>query len=211
MPEKSTKQKIDFDYKHIAHVALMLFIISVVAAALLGYTNSITKAKIAQQEKETNVEARQKVLTKADTFKRIKNAKTVAKKADHANASIVMEAYAGYQKGKLVGYTVKTNPQGYGGEVEILTGVDTRGKTTGMTIVSNSETAGLGAKCVEPDFQKQFKGLDTAKPLAVVKNGNPSGNGKIEAIAGATITSRAVTRGVNISMKVCKVLAGGAK
>lgn len=211
MPEKSAKKKIDFDYKHIAHVALMLFIISVVAAALLGYTNSITKSKIARQEKETNVEARQKVLTEADTFKQIKNAKAVAKKADRANASIVMEAYAGYKKGKLVGYTVKTNPQGYGGEVEILTGVDIKGKTTDITIVSNSETAGLGARCVEPGFQKQFKGLDTAKPLTVVKNGNASGNGKIEAIAGATITSRAVTRGVNISMKVCKALAGGAK
>lgn len=205
------KKKIDFDWGHIAHVAIMLLIICVVAAALLGLTNSVTKNKIAQQELQTNISARQKVLPEASKFTKIKNVKALAKKADKANAGIVVEAYKGYKGGKLVGYTIKTAPKGYGGEVELLTGVNTKGKTTGITVVSNSETAGLGAKCVEPSFQKQFKGLDVTKELSVVKNGNTPKGAQIEALAGATITSRAVTLGVNTSMKLSQVISGGAK
>ncbi|MCH4073009.1 RnfABCDGE type electron transport complex subunit G [Pseudoramibacter sp.] len=204
-------KKDSLDVKHVIHVALVLLIISAVAAALLGFTNSITKAKIAQQEKQTNIEARQKVLKKADKFTEIKNIKAVAKKAAKSNSGIVNEAYKGYKNGQLVGYTVKVSPKGYGGEVELLFGYDTSGKTTGITVISNSETAGLGARCVEPSFQKQFYGLSANNTYTVAKHGSKSSPTQIEALAGATITSRAVTLGLNTSDQVYKVISKGAK
>lgn len=204
-------EKDKLDVKHVIHVALVLLIISAVAAALLGMTNAVTKSKIAEQEKQTNIEARQKVLKGADKFTEVKDIKAIAKKASKSNAGIISEAYKGYKNGKLVGYTVKVAPKGYGGEVELLFGFNTSGKTTGITVVSNSETAGLGARCTEPSFQKQFKGLSADTTYTVAKHGSKTSNNQIEALAGATITSRAVTLGLNTSNQVYRVLSKEAK
>ena len=204
-------EKDNLAVKHVSHVALVLLIISAVAAALLGMTNAVTKSKIAEQEKQTNIEARQKVLKGADKFTEVKDIKAIAKKASKSNAGIISEAYKGYKNGKLVGYTVKVAPKGYGGEVELLFGFNTSGKTTGITVVSNSETAGLGARCTEPSFQKQFKGLSADTTYTVAKHGSKTSNNQIEALAGATITSRAVTLGLNTSNQVYRVLSKEAK
>jgi len=213
MTEKTNDQttdnkKIVLDPKMIIRLALLLFIISAIAAAALAMTNYVTKDIIAAEKEKENVQARQQVLAEADTFKAVDNYAEVAQKADPDNASIVAEVYAGYKGTELVGYTVKTTPKGYGGEVEVLTGIAKDGKTTGITILSQSETAGLGARCMEPAFQAEFKGKNTQKELSVVKNSVSSDN-QVQAITGATITSKAVTKGVNTSMKVYNALVSG--
>ena len=90
-------EKDKIDVKHVVNVALVLLIISAVAAALLGMTNAVTKSRIAKQVEQTNIEARQKVLKGADKFTEVKDIKSIAKKAAKSNAGIVNEAYKGYK------------------------------------------------------------------------------------------------------------------
>ncbi|MEA5074077.1 MAG: RnfABCDGE type electron transport complex subunit G [Eubacterium aggregans] len=206
----SDKTKVQIDWKTVGRLALILFIITAVAALLLALTNSVTKDAIAKQTEEKNIEARQMVLPEAVDFEAVPGVEDIAKEAVGDNANIVAEVYAGYKDNQLVGYTVKTVPKGYGGEVETLTGISTDGQVTGITILSNDETAGLGARATETTFQDQYKGLDATQEIAVVKGGGASGN-QINAITGATITSKAVTLGVNTSTQIYKAIAGGQK
>lgn len=202
-----TEKKSGLDPKKVLKLTLTLFAIAAVAALALGLVNYVTEDVIAQQTEQENIEARQQVLPDAESFEEVKDIASVAKKADPDNADIVVEAYVGYKGDEIVGYTVKTNPKGYGGEIEILTGISVDGETTGITIISQSETAGLGARSTEPEWQAQFKGKDATKELSVVKT--DPGDNEIQAITGATITSKAVTRGVNTSLKVYQQLAAG--
>ena len=103
--------------------------------------------------------------------------------------------------GNTVGYTLKVLPSGYGGTIELMVGIDSaKGQVSGINVVSNSETAGLGAKATNPEFSDQYKGKPLEE-LSVLKNGTP-GDTEIKAISGATITSTAVTNGVDAAIEV---------
>lgn len=82
---------------------------------------------------------------------------------------------------------------GYGGDLRIMIGVDlATKKLTGMEAVSHSETPGLGARIEEPGFRRQWQGLPIDQPLAIKADG-----GVIDAISGASATTRAAVRGTN--------------
>ena len=113
---------------------------------------------------------------------------------------MISEVYEGKDGADIVGYTVKVLPKGYGGEIELIVGISSDGKITGINIGNMSETPGLGAKAKESDFQSQF----TDKPasdLTLVK-GSASSEDEVSAISGATITSTAVTNGVNVAIEL---------
>lgn len=183
--------------KDIAKLGAVLFAICAVAALALGATNQITAPVIEQRNIQANNESRQKVLPEAKDFKEVDA--NVYKDAS-VDPGIIAEVYEGTNGSDTVGYTIKTLPKGYGGEIELIVGVSKDGKVTGITIGSLSETPGLGSKATEPAFQDQFKGKE-AKELNLVK-GNASGEDEIQAISGATITSTAVTKGVNAAIEV---------
>lgn len=164
----------------------ILLIITAVAGLLLGSAYVVTKEPIAKQDELTKAEAMKEVLPEASEFK--------AK--DAALEGVVKEVYEGTASEKVVGYAVKVAPKGYGGTIELTVGISTEGKVTGIKITSLSETPGLGANAPKPKFSGQFKGKPIGKKLQVVKKAPSSGN-EIEAITGATITSKAVTGGVN--------------
>ncbi len=110
-----------------------------------------------------------------------------------------MTIYKGVQNGTLLGYAVAVDTAGYGGTISLLIGLapDLK-RITGMEVVSNVETPGLGGRLVEPAFRTQFVGLDPTKAIAYVKNAVPAKNkNEIEAISGATITTKAVVTGLN--------------
>jgi len=98
-----------------------------------------------------------------------------------------------------VGSIIKTAKQGYGGPVPVTAGIDLEGKIIAIKVASSSEglkeTPGLGLKATEPDFRNQFAGK-TVDQLKLKKDGGP-----IEAITGATITSRAVTDGLREALE----------
>ena len=98
------------------------------------------------------------------------------------------------------GYVVESlSPNGFGGALDMMAGLDNDGNVTGIAIISHSETSGLGSKSTDPEWQAQFKGLSGV--VSVTKDG-----GQVEAITGSTITSRAVCDGVNAARLVVESL-----
>lgn len=183
--------------KDMFKLGLNLLIISAVAALLLALTNSVTASTIAQRNEQANAEARKLVLESAQDFEEVKDVKT-----DNSKGVKVSEIYeAKDASGNTVGYTLKVLPSGYGGTIELMVGIDSvKGQVSGINVVSNSETAGLGAKATNPEFSDQYKGKPLEE-LSVLKNGTP-GDTEIKAISGATITSTAVTNGVDAAIEV---------
>ena len=183
--------------KDMFKLGLNLLIISAVAALLLALTNSVTSSTIAQRNEQANAEARKLVLESAQDFEQVKDVKT-----DNSKGVEVSEIYeAKDASGNTVGYTLKVLPSGYGGTIELMVGIDSaKGQVSGINVVSNSETAGLGAKSTDPEFSDQYKGKPLEE-LSVLKNGTP-GETEIKAISGATITSTAVTNGVDAAIEV---------
>ena len=113
------------------------------------------------------------------------------------------------EAGNTVGCAVNVAPVGFGGPIVIKVGFKVDAQTGknlvwNTKVLSHAETPGLGAKCSEPAFADQFKGLDpTVKTLEVTKDG-----GDIDAITASTITSRAFTDGVATAVNVLAAIAG---
>ncbi|WP_250673761.1 RnfABCDGE type electron transport complex subunit G [Paraclostridium ghonii] len=179
--------------KDIFRLGIILFVICAVASLMLSLTNNITAPVIEQRNIQANNESRQEVLQDAKEFKEVTNVK----------GDLVEEIYQGEKDGEVVGYTIKTAPRGYGGNVEVMVGISSDGKISGVKIGNHSETPGLGSKAAEPAFKDQYNGKSVETSLNVVK-GNASNENDIVAISGATITSKAVTAGVNAAMDVYK-------
>ena len=177
---------------------ILLTIITLVSGLLLGAVYGITKEPIAQAQDAAKKEAWQAVFPEAslDDF--------VAEEVDEAIAEQVI-ADLGVKatvdevcKVGDIGYVVTTtDKEGYGGDIQITVGITTDGTVNGVSILSISETAGLGMKAKEPAFYEQYQGKQTEK-FYVAKDG---GEGEaIDALSGATITSRAVTGAVNTAL-----------
>ena len=108
------------------------------------------------------------------------------------------------RKKELAGWVIKAGGQGYADKIDLLIGVDPGSKTlTGLFILDQKETPGLGNKITFPEWRRQFVGKSTAQPLVVAK-GNREGGATIDAITGATISSRSVTHIVNQVMAAVK-------
>ncbi len=166
------------DAKEILKPALLLFVICVCITALLAGTNKLTAAKIAQNAVENEEASRQTVLPDADEFK------------------TEDDCAVGYKDGKVIGYVYVTSAKGYGGDVQIMTGITTDGTISGVVVLDHDETPGLGANCEKESFRSQYMQSVPADGFTVVKN-QTAGEGEIEALTGATISSRAVTDAVN--------------
>ncbi|WP_343101014.1 RnfABCDGE type electron transport complex subunit G [Romboutsia sp. MSSM.1001216sp_RTP31141st1_G3_RTP31141_220114] len=184
--------------KNILRLGAILFTICAVAALALGFINQITAPIIEDRNIQANNELRQLVLEDATEFKQLD--KKVIENIDGLEEGIVSEVYEGISGSDAVGYTIKTLPSGYGGVMEVIVGISKDGKITGVNIGNMAETPGLGTKANEPNFKGQFSEKE-AKELSVVK-GSATSDNQIAAISGATITSEAVTRGVNAAIKV---------
>lgn len=187
----------------LVHDALMLFLITLIAGLALGFCNEATKkARASAEEKATN-EAFQKVYPDAESFSEDDAIKDKVKDSDKfladnklTGAKILEVRIAKDADGKAVGYVAKFNAtEGYGGDVTLSLGMTNEGEITGFEVLNCSETPGLGAKCKEPKFKDQFKGIK-ADNIEYIKQGKKKDN-QIDAISGATITTKAVTKGVN--------------
>ncbi len=183
----------------------VLLIVCVVAAGVLSATNAVTYEKIAEQIIKENDAARRIVLPDATEFVKIDEG-DLDGVLDKPNYSIIEEIYSGKSQDKIIGYTVKTVPKGYGGTVEIIIGIDTEGNVKGIKMGENSETPGLGKNAATPKFQEQFKGKNWDNGVSVIKNGTPKED-EVLSITGATVTSNAVTSGVNAALELAKELS----
>lgn len=180
-------------------LGILLLVITAFAGLILGCAYTVTKDPIAAQAEKTNKEAMQELLSNSDTFKN----------KDVKLTDNILEVNEAFKNGETVGYTMKLNTKGYGGNIELMVGISTDGKVQGIKILSLSETPGLGANSQKPTFYGQYKGKSIEKDLQVTKASSPKDN-EIQAITGATITSKAVTRGVNEAVNFYKSnLKGG--
>lgn len=177
----------------------VLLIIAAVAGLLLGAAHTVTLEPIAKQEQMAKAAAMKEILPKAEEFK-VK---------DTAVEGIIKEVNEGTASGKTAGYAIKVSPKGYGGAIEMMVGISAEGKVEGIKILSHNETPGLGANAPQPKFSGQFSGKSVEKELQVVKTA-PAADNQIEAITGATITSKAVSNGVNEAVKFYNTKLKGA-
>lgn len=184
-------------------LGLTLLIVAAIAGLFLGTAYVITKEPIAQQAIEANNNAMRQIIPSADSFKKL----TV----NIPEAEVVKEVTEAYKGSDIIGYAIKVKTKGYGGLIEMIVGISKEGKVEGIKILSHSETPGLGANAPNPKFSDQFKGKPITPVLEVMKTGAVKDN-QIDAITGATITSKAVTGGVNEAVKFyTSQLKGGAK
>ncbi|MDR2650286.1 MAG: RnfABCDGE type electron transport complex subunit G [Clostridiales bacterium] len=168
-----------------------MVIITVVAALLLGYVYAITLEPIAAQRAGTEAKAIGAVFDAADD---------VSQELPIPEGSPVSRALQVYGKGTLLGYVVFTSPDGYSGAVDIIVGIDVDGAVEGVRILQHSETPGLGANASDPAFIDQYKGK--SGDLKITKAA--PGDNEIQAVTSATITSAAVTKGVNDALNFFK-------
>ena len=177
------------------NMVICLFAICVVCSSLLAGVYALTKAPIDAAAKAKNEAAIMEVLpTSAVT---IEEERTV----DFEGASYAYNlAYD--EQGNTVGCAINVAPVGFGGPISIKVGFDVNGVIWNTKVLSQAETPGLGAKCVEPSFSEQFKGFDpAAKKLAVKKDG-----GDVDAITASTITSRAYASALATAVKVFQTI-----
>ena len=180
--------------------AIILTVITLIAGLGLGLVYEITKEPIAQAQEAAKKEAWQAVFPEAaiEDFEPVELDEAVAEAviAEIGSKGSVNEVCV--VKGGELGYVVTTtNSEGYGGDIQITVGIKADGTVNGVSILSISETAGLGMKATEPSFYEQYHGKLTDS-FYVAKDG---GNGEaIDAISGATITTRAVTNAVNAAL-----------
>ena len=176
----------------IVQLVVVLGLITFVCALLLGFINAVTADKIAQNNENTRNEAMAVIMQDAESFEAVEVGEEWTAPEDKGQPTIsgVYEAQAG---GQTIGYCVEVNPKGFGGALTLIVGINADGTVAGAQVTSHGETPGLGAKSqTDPNWITQFAGQPADGSLAVTKDG-----GTIEAITGSTITSRAVTLGVN--------------
>lgn len=178
---------------------LILTVITLVAGLLLGLVYEITKEPIAKQQELTKQESYKSVFTDASEFSQFDvNIDEINKKLSAAgmadSVDEILEAVD--ENGESIGYVIKiTSSEGYGGSISFVLGIKSDGTVNGIEYLSISETAGLGMKAKDAAFKDQFnnKNVETFVVTKVVA----AADNEIDAISGATITSNAVTNGVN--------------
>jgi len=167
---------------YVLRLALTLLIITAVVAAVLAGVNSITAPAIAALKAQKTQEAIELVLPGGGD------------EIDFPATNLVSKVYA-----SDTGYAVEVTPGGFDNTITMMVGVDTEGKVLGISIISHTETAGLGAVAAAgTPAGEAFRGGFVGKSgsVSVTKDG-----GEINAITGATITSRAVCVGVNAALE----------
>ncbi|MDI6601124.1 MAG: RnfABCDGE type electron transport complex subunit G [Thermoanaerobacteraceae bacterium] len=188
--------------KDIIVTGLILLLIAGVAGVALGYVNAITKGPIAEQNKIAEDQAKMAAFPEAKEFAPM-DASEWEPLLEGEEKEIVKTVDMAKDNGNVLGFVIKVAPQGYGGPVETIVGITKDGKLTGINIVNHSETPGLGAKAQDPEWQGQFKGKTADMELKLVKRPVSSPE-EVEALTGATITSTAVTNGVQTAIETFK-------
>ena len=188
--------------KETLNLTVKLLIICVVISLLLAVVNRVTEPIIETNNQKSFQSSMGQVLPEAASFTEIDAEKL--KDFTPTESGVKVESVYAADGG---GYVVSTVcSEGYGGDIEIMAGIDSELKIKQVKIMSLSETPGLGAKAQNTDFITQYNGL--GGKISVVKNQTSSGD-EIQAISGATITSKAVTKAVNAALEAAEYAKGG--
>ncbi|OUO80290.1 FMN-binding protein [Blautia sp. An249] len=192
---------------------IILTVITLVSGFLLGLVNHITEEPIAHQQQLAKEEAYAAVFEEADSFEGVSVETDLqeyvnAQGYEAQTIDEIMEAKDA--SGETLGYVMTvTSSEGYGGDIQFAMGVQEDGTMNGISILSISETAGLGMKADTEEFKSQFAGVQT-DAFEYTKDGATQDN-QIDAISGATITTNAMTNGVNAGLAAFAYEKGGTQ
>ena len=197
--------------KKILKDAFALLMITLVAGILLGFVYSITKEPIAQQEQLTKERSCQEVFADAATFENdtddLEAAAAAMKAAGYEVQTLSEILVAKDDSGSTLGYVLSlVDPEGYGGDISFMMGIRLDGTLNGISILSIGETAGLGMNADTDAFKSQFDNKKVEK-FTFTKTGSTS-DSEIDALSGATITTTAMTNGVNAGLAAFSSLGG---
>ena len=200
------KTKVEMDPKYIIKLTVTLFLTCVVVAGLLGGVNAITADKIAASNQAKTEAALAAVFegASAPSFPEVEVTDAMSAAASAAGGTL-QNAYEVQDGGAVLGHAMKVVASGSQGNIEMIVGVDADGAITGVSIVSNSETGGIGSKVMEnkPNDNgvgvlDQFVGMSGAGSLVVKSNITP--------ISGATVSTNGVTAGANAALAAVEAL-----
>ena len=171
---------------------LVLALIAVLAGSLLAFTNQVTAGPISRQNMEKAQGALAELFPEADAFEEIAL----------SDGDELVSAYTAVKGGQPVGYAATVSAQGYGGPIEVITGMEPGFALRGIRVGGSDfkETEGLGSKVKESAFTDQFSGK--TPPLALGK--------EIDGVSGATVSSSAVVEGANQAAEWVRGHFGGS-
>ena len=173
-------------------LVIILAVISAVAGGALALVNSFTEPKIKAYQALAEANAYRRALPEAESFSDLPD--LLAKVKTNPATSNVTDLKVGLNNGTEVGWVCKVLTNGFNGNIVMLVGINKSGALGEAVILEQKETPGLGTKVTDPEFiaQPSIKKVTPGEILKVNKD-----NGKVQAVAGATISSRAVVRGIN--------------
>ena len=191
--------------KFILKVAGTLTVISLVVAALLGLVNNVTAGKIAEIDAENTRIAMSAVVPEGSQFTDKLEISDAVSAAAAAQGGKLTELYGVTNGGAEAGYVMKISASGSQGTIVMMIGVDANKAITGISVVSHSETSGIGTKVVgdEPNSDgvpvlDQFVGMSGAGSLVVGKTVTP--------ISGATVSTKGITMGANAALAAVEAM-----
>ena len=184
--------------KEILVPAIMLFVIATICTALLAGTNLLTEDRIDELEIQAAMAAKTAVFADATNF------------SDEKTVDVNGETYTYYEaqgeKGNITGYVFSVTVKSYGGDLSAMVGISAEtDKITGVEITSINDTPGLGMKVNTENFLSQY--IERTGIIGVNKNENT--DTEIQAVSGATISSKAVTDAVNQSFSAYESIKAG--
>jgi H+/Na+-translocating ferredoxin:NAD+ oxidoreductase subunit G len=177
--------------KEMFKITMSLVVIFAAAGIIMAGVYAKTSPIRAAAEKREKEEALKKLMPEADTIKEAGKWEPFGKHAEY---------YEAMKDGKIVGYIASTYGKGYSSYISILVAVDPSFRVKQISILEHGETPGLGDEIEQEYFRKRFEGKSLDQ-LVVVK---VEGTDKVQAISGATISSRGVTNGVREAVKFLK-------
>lgn len=178
------------DFKSILKPTMVLTIICLIASAALVGTNALTEKNIEKAQLENAENTRKLVMQDADSFVQVD------------------DYYVALKGSEEIGMVFETETKGYGGSVKVMTAISMEGSVTGVSILSHTETPGLGANAEKDSFVDQYIADVPAEGFWVTKS-EATQDSEIEALTGATITSNAVTDAVNLAIERYDEVKGG--
>ena len=203
--EVKTKEKVDMDPKYITKLTVTLLVTCIIVAGLLGLVNGVTKDKIAAIDAEKTRVAMSAVVPEGSEFTDALDLTDDVVAAAKAQGGTITELYGVTNGGAEAGYVAKVSASGSQGTITMMVGIDANKAITGISVVSHSETSGIGTKVVEnkpnaagTPVLDQFIGMSGAGSLVVGSN--------ITAVSGATVSTKGITMGANAALAAVEAL-----
>lgn len=176
------------------NLGVTLMLVGLIAAVCLGLTYSVTRDKIAEQKEREEAEACVEAMPGVKDSGKLEENPELEKRI-HEHIRDVEKVFNCDE-----GYIIILNAKGYGGPIRMAVGIGKNGAVKGISIISQNETPGLGANVEKDQFLGQFMGKTISDPLEVGED--------VQAITGATITSKAATMEVREALEAAGEIGG---